>query len=247
MRLIDQFSGGLLSTGEARRPIVLGVGLEDNAHGDALGFNMDELTFVNMSRLRAAAKKHGDSIHDALAAVIAHEVLGHQLEREVEGEVGRLFNQYFDYSEQKSEGEVSEIHDTVLPKDTAVKSEPMREYGKTNAAEDLATSVGGTLAEAMGWYENTIKADPYRRDLVLAMMQSAADKSKTNEGSPGVVGSEINYVRDEATGDLRTVPVRTFELRTVPLEDALSEEIKKLTLELKDTSELVVDLQEPVY
>ncbi len=253
MKLIDQLSGGLLSAEEARRPVVLGTGLQYK-DADTHGFNSNELTYVDVSDLRAFATKYDTSIVDGIRGVIIHEILGHQLERTVEGDVGKLFRKHFDYSEERKEGNVFNIHESITPKDTTiVESSPVREYGHKNSAEDLATSITTSVAAAMEWGEDqdpehrpSNRVDSYRRDIELALMQAAAEKAKSNEGTPGFVGSEIEYTQD-GTGNLEVAPVRQYELQTTRGEDARQEEIAKLTAKIKQDSELIVRVDAPVY
>lgn len=259
LKLIDQFSGGLLSTEEARRPIVFGdISLPAKsgiAHEESApaGINNADLTYINMDIVRSDAEKSDVDIHDRFAAVIVHEILGHHLEHTVEGNTGDTFERHFDYSEERKEGTMFNIHSSITPKDPAIESNPVSEYGHRNAAEDLATSVEASVAEALGWKDNLsarfhdpATVDSHRRDIVLDLMQAAAEKAMSNEGTPGFVGSEIEYTKD-GTGNLRVVPVRQYKIQATYGEDARREEIAKLTATLKKDSELIVRVDEPVY
>lgn len=250
LRLIDQFSGGLLAADPKRPKVILGnnIRLKRNKGGDELkGFATDGFAFINMDAIAESSQQANADYQEMLAVVVVHEILGHNLEGLVD-KVGGYFGEYFDYSESKTPGEhFDSIHESITPKD-ASKSDslPVREYGAVNPAEDLATSVDATVSEALGFNKSTEKitklasnTDEYRKQLVMELMDRAAKQAKQYSNTPGFVGSEIRYSNDE-NGELKIKPARELAINSITGEDAAQEEVYKIIEKSKFPTELIV-------
>lgn len=239
LQAVDQFSGGLMAADPERPKIVLSNGLSlQNPHGGELGgIATERVVLVNMPALRKMAEESGSDLYDLVSVVVTHEVLGHGTERAVEGDTGRYFYRHFDYSREREKGKIFEaVHAAVEPKDASMAgSQPVREYGRVNGSEDLATSVDSTVAEAMGWapgVENLPRfkstPDRYRSDLAVGLMQRAAKLALKHAHTPGIVGSELHYStgpNGEVTG---VEPARKIEVSSISGEQAMQEEIGKI-------------------
>lgn len=239
LQLVDQFSGGAIAANPKRPKIVLGNGIRlqenPNGEGEGLGFTNSEVIFINTSGLREVAARHGASFNELLAVTTVHEVLGHDLERTVMKDTGRYFPQFFDYSWDRSGGEIfKSVHTDIKPKDTShAESQPVREYGQVSASEDFATSVDAVVAKSMDWTGSTNKyprmrseVDAHRRDLVIKLMDEAALAASKHDANPGIVGSEVRYVEDEY-GQIAVEPARQLHITTVSGQEAARQEIDK--------------------
>jgi hypothetical protein len=256
LRLLDQFSGGLLAANPNRPKILLGndTRLAKNNSGVEVAGTADaEYIFINTSSIAEKAAQVGADEHEVLAAVIIHEMLGHGLERLVEGEAGTYFKKHFNYSKQHVEGKFFDsIHESITPKDDSkYGSEPVREYGRVNAAEDLATSVETTVGEALGLNNSTNKiettkgnTDSYRTELVMGLMDTAAQQALKYRNTPGIVGSELRYLHDDEGNLTGVEPARKFDIKTVSGEVAIREEVEKIIDKYRFPDELVI---EPSY
>ncbi len=256
--LIDQFSGGLLSADPRRPRIALmdGFRMSDNGSGgETLGFAPDRIVAINMSAIAEEAQAIGANRHELLAVVLVHEILGHTLERLVAEDIGRYFVDHFDYSDERVKGKVVEsMHASITAKQAAGQgSKPVREKGRVSASEDFATSVDSLVSDTMGWTDTTDKAsrhkskvDTYRGDLVMELMDIAAQQVINHDGTPGFVGSELRYDTDEQ-GKITISPVRSIEIETTPGEQAVTEEIQKVIEKYKPPKELLVNRMVSIY
>lgn len=252
LQLIDQFSGGLMASDPDRPRIIIGNGArfeQNNGGGEINGVASEKFVYINMPGVRSIAKEYDADFHELLAVVVVHEVLGHALERRVEGYTGMRFEEFFDYSRNKVKGDIFDsIHETITPKAGGpTESKPVREYGRVNRAEDLATSVDATIADAMGWTETTDKIprfrselDTYRTDLALVLMHDAADMASQYDDTPGLVGSELRYVINEAGIITGVEPVRKMRLRSIGGAEAVRQEISKVVDKYKPGNEFIV-------
>lgn len=250
LRMIDQFSGGLLAADPRRPKIILGnnVSFQKNHGGDELkGFAMPGCVFINMKAVAESAKQAKADPQEILAVVLTHELLGHGLER-VLNNYDRYFKHHFDYSDEMVGGELFEkVHKSITPKDSSIEhSHPVREYGSLNVAEDFATSVDATVAEAMGFDQSTnkiptlkSKPDEYRKQLAMEFMDKAAQRASQYMNTPGFVGSEIRYAEDE-DGKLDVKPARDIEITSMSGLEATQSEITKIIDKCKFPDELIV-------
>jgi hypothetical protein len=250
LRLIDQFSGGLLAADPKRPKVILGndIRLKRNNGGDELkGFATDSFVFINMTGIAESANQVNADYQEILAATVIHEILGHSLEI-LTTKSGAYFKEHFDYSEDKTAGEhFDSIHASITAKDASKSdSKPVREYGALNSAEDLATTVDATVSEALGFGKSTSKVtkfaskpDEYRKQLAIELMNRAADQAKEYKNTPGFVGSEINYTAND-NGELKVNPVRELKISSVSGEAAVQDEISKIISKSKFPPELIV-------
>lgn len=249
---LDQFSGGLMAADPERPRIILsnGIRMQQNRKGSEIsGVAIPGAVFINMPALKEQAREAGADFHALLAVVVAHEALGHGLERLVKGDTGRYFHEHFDYSNERQQGDMfHEVHASIKPNDEAAAgSQPVREYGKVSSSEDFATSVDATVAEAMGWaagvesiprFKST--PDAHRSDLAVQLMQEAAIKALSYDHTPGIVGSKVRYITD-AEGNVTGVePERKIEVNSVSGQEAVEEEIKKQVNRYRPGDQLVV-------
>lgn len=238
LKLIDQASGGALAANPNRPRVILSNGIRmvenPNGEGEALGFADPSIVLINTSGLRDVAERNGTNFHELLAVTTVHELLGHGLERAVMQNTGRYFPQYFNYSSAHTSGEMfNQVHDTIEPKDAVhAGSQPVREYGRVSPSDDLATSVDAVVGKAMGWDKSTDKyprmrseTDAYRRDLVMQLMDTAADNASKYDANPGIVGSEIRYLTDDAGKVVGVEPARKLETTTTSGPEAIKQEI----------------------
>jgi len=250
LRLADQYSGGLLASDSKRPRIVLLNDLRPMTdNGEALGIATREAVELNLSAIKELAAHYNVSQSDLLASVITHELMGHSVDHLVTGDYGNYFERFFDYSAETAKGEFyNSIHAKVTPKsDSVTSSQPVREYGKVNAAEDLATSVEAGVSKSMGWSRSMDKLpkhkaveDEYRRELVSAIFGEAAVKATEYEGTPGVVGSQMRFEYDETGKPIAVKPVRTMKVRSISGEQAVAEEIQKVVKKYRPPKELKV-------
>ncbi|MDB5177197.1 MAG: hypothetical protein JWN75_865 [Candidatus Saccharibacteria bacterium] len=255
LELIDQLSGGLLSTNPHRPRVVLmnGIEMKKTSTGkETMGFASEQAVVINVSSVYRLANETGANPREVVAVILVHEILGHATERITEEKVGDYFPQYFDYSDEKVNGATfNNIHKSITPKDTTIESSPVREYGRRNSAEDLATSVEVSVADSIGWNKaaSAFKhmPDEYRRDLVMQFMDRAAKLAAEHIGTPGSVSSEIAY-RYAEDGKISGVePKRKFEITTIPGDEAVSQEIAKVVEKHESPKEFIVSVEEPVY
>jgi hypothetical protein len=253
LRLIDQASGGLIFAGPECPRIILGNGvkLEDiDDGGETGGFAGSGIVYLNMPALKELAQGAGANFHELVATSLVHEVLGHDLERNVTGYAGSYFTEHFDYSDKRENGAMfKNLHESVTPKDSSgpKESRPVREYGRRNPAEDFATSVDATVAEAMGWVTATDKmprmkseVDSFRRELVLDLMDRAAVMARSYGDVPGFLGSELRYVTDKSGIATGVEPLRKIEVTTIFGQDAVKEEIQRIVDKFRPGKELIV-------
>ena len=109
LQLIDQFSGGLMSSDPNRPRIVIGNGVslqQNHGGGEISGVASRRFVYLNMPQIREIAKEHDADFHQLLAVVTVHEVLGHALERSMKNYTGLYFGDHFDYSGTKVKGEI---------------------------------------------------------------------------------------------------------------------------------------------
>lgn len=238
LNLIDQASGGALAADPRCPRVVLVNGMpfvhNPYGEGEALGFADDRMVLINTSGLHKIAERTGASFHELLAVTTVHEVLGHALERNVMHRAGQYFPEYFHYSSDQSPGQMfKSVHSSIQPKDDShANSQPVREYGRVDAAEDLATSVDATVSEAMGWTGSTAKydrtastPDAYRRDLVMQLLDNAATAASKYDANPGIVGSEFSYITNDQ-GEVTSVkPAREMRVTTIDGARAMQQEI----------------------
>jgi hypothetical protein len=252
LELLDQMSGGLLSS-DPRRPKILltNAKLTDKASGRPVGgLASEKSVMLSISNIYELADEHQADPQQLLATVLTHEILGHSLERLVHGKPGEYFKDYFDYSEARNKGKLyKDIHNQITPKDKNIQSEPMREYGYKNPSEDFATSVDTTIAEAMGWSRTTNKldrfrgkVDSYRRDLVIKLMQAAAKNASKYEATAGDVATEIEYEYDNNGEAIAIKPKRKYIAETTPGTEAVRNELNKVLSMNKPPKQLVVDV-----
>ncbi len=253
LKIIDQFSGGLLAADPDRPSVILSNGIrlgQNREGGEYGGAAFPGGVVVNMPALKEMAREAGADFYALLSVVIVHEALGHGLERLVKGDSGRYFPEHFKYSYKRVPGEIfDDVHESVVARDAlmAASSQPIREYGKTAPSEDFATSVDAAVAEVMGWDKGVAalprfnsSPDAYRTELVLRLMQEAADIAKKYGYTPGIVGSEVRYVTGP-DGNLAGVePARKVEVTTVAGEQAVREEIDKMVAKYSPGSEFIV-------
>jgi len=259
---IDQFSGGLMASDANRPKIVLANGIRfvSNHHGqETFGYARPEVVVVNVSAVKDEAEHTGADLHDLMATIVTHELLGHGMERVTKGP-GEYYNEHFDYSEDLEAGEqFTEVHASITPKsDEYIGSQPVREYGRRSPDEDLATSVDATVAEAMGWapgvqilprFKST--PDAHRSDLAIQLMQDAADKAAAdvtylpdNRNKPGIVGSEIVPIKNDQNEIIGFEPVRQLELTTVSGRQAMKDDIAKEVASRMPSGKLKVYIRE---
>lgn len=226
LRLVDQYSGGLLAADPERPVIALAnnIRLGSNKNGGEVGgVAFGGGIVINMSALKDMAAEADADFHELLAIVVTHEILGHSLEKlsTKDRRSGQHFGRHFDYSQKRVPGEIfDDIHAAIEPKDSARHgSQPVREYGKVNSSEDFATSVDATVADAMGWSATADKiprfkseVDRHRRDLAIELMQRAASRALKHEHTPGFVGSNLRYRSDNENQATGVEQVREFEI-----------------------------------
>ena len=243
LELIDQYTGGFM-TDDTRVIVTSGYESKKSKSGaSVLGYNNEDYTVINLDAVKERAARLKMDEQKMLSTVLIHELLGHGLERKMEGQTGGYFKEHFDYSVETvpTDKGLFEVHDSVIAKDlTKNNSVPMREYGKTNSSEDFAVSVevslGDDSSRVVGLDEVTV--DEYRRELVLEMMQRAAESAKNKGGTPGYVGTEIEYRADQ-NGEMKIVPLRKLAVETIEGKDAVKDEIRK-ACEQFDQDEIVV-------
>ncbi len=237
LKTIDQLSGGLSSADAARQSVVLSVGIpmksNNGSDGEIYGAATDGLIYLNIDHIRRTALEAGVSYPELLSVVLIHEKLGHGLEYLTMGRSGKFLTDYFTYTQPNSRGALYDrIYGQVQPIDPEQSgSHPVREYGQVNPAEDLATSVDATYADAFAYTQTTdavpklrSEIDGYRRDLTLRFFQSAAAKAKMlYPDTPGFVGSEIGTDGKE---------LRQLRLKTLYGQDAINDDIEKMVRSL---------------
>ena len=235
--IIDQYSGGALAG--SRVVLINDMQWQANrgskqAHGkQALGTNTEDATYVNMQAIHELAEGTGTNMSDVLSTVLVHEMLGHGLERKRTGNItGAYFTERFEYSEELTPGDIFDaIHRTIQARDMAHShSQPVREYGAVNSAEDLATSVDAEISRAEGWRTAQIprfasKPDEYRRDIVMQLMTEAAKMVGGSTGNPGIVGGEMRYYKDKNGNVIGSGPARTLEHTVIDGHTAIRQEL----------------------
>jgi hypothetical protein len=253
LRLIDQYSGGLLAADPDRPCIALANGIrlgQNRTGGEKGGIAAPGAVVINMSALKDIAKEADADLHELLAIVIVHEVLGHSLERlTMNGKTGLYFARHFDYSNNRVPGKIFEgIHESIQPKEAAKNgSQPVREYGKVNAAEDFATSVDAVVAQAMGWSSTADKmprfqseVDTHRSDLAIGLMQNAARLALKHEHTHGFVGSELRYITDAKGRAVGVEPARKFEVTSFYDDGIVQREIENMVAKYDPGNEFIV-------
>lgn len=215
--LMDQLSSGLLLRSPNAQNLVLLEGLDLTApgkdHVDFLGSASDTQTILNIRGIREMSAKYGVDFKAALSVTLAHEVLGHQLERLIEGK-GEYFKRYFDYSDEMDTTQGNRVHARITAKHAVgASSQPVRRYGRKDSAEDLTTSVENVWVNAFGLAEEIKKIpykaytdDAYRAELVRQLLSEAAVKSGAS--AEGGVSTPIRYQRDAATDEYTIQPAR---------------------------------------
>jgi hypothetical protein len=237
VEMIDQLSGGALVESPSTRRLFLINGADifsDDAKNKGLfGSTSQTGAFVNMRRVREAAQENGASTEEILAVTITHEMLGHQLEHATHVPGDRYFNKYFEYSDETQEGQLHKGVRMVTAKSAeGAGSQPVREYGSSAVAEDLATSVDALIADTYGWTNSTDKVktlrstpDSYRSELAMQLMDlAAAQAANTSAGNPGAVASPL--FRNES-GEL--VAARQFKHHAYEPGEAVAQEYNLLT------------------
>ena len=252
LQQIDQFTGGLLAADPDRQKILLGSGIDMHANngGDEFkGFANTNYAFINLDAIQDSAEKTGVDAQEILAAVVIHEILGHGTELLTHGSAGRYFEQHFHYSNERASGtHFDSVHETVTAKDPAhADSRPVREYSRLNAAEDLATSVDASVAEALDLKQSVdalpvmrSTPDAHRRDLILQLMDQAAQNARTYENTPGISGAELRYVTNEQGKVTGVEPARKLEINTTDGQTAVQQEVQSLLAAAQLPKEITV-------
>jgi hypothetical protein len=99
---IDQLGSGLHLRSQAARTLVFLEGvpmITSFRKREAGGLSTKSLTAINISYARRLAAEYNVGFDALLSNILAHEILGHQVERIVEGNTKQYFNKHFDYSE----------------------------------------------------------------------------------------------------------------------------------------------------
>lgn len=255
VKLIDQFTGGYFSGDKHRKPIVVGSGLKmKNAHGTQEqmvgGFDERNMTFINIDMIRQEGIDWNLDPNTLLKVILVHEVLGHGVEKEVEEYSGDQFRRLFDYSVEKIEGDMFMRHVSVTPKTIGVQTSPVREYGYANGSEDRATTVDASMAKIMGWDTEANQSprsrsvpDEYRWSEAFVLLEYLAEMAAGENGKPGIVGCAIG--QDTETGNM--VPLRTFRSHTIDGSEAAELEMKKVIDACKADTELIVQVDTPIF
>lgn len=250
IQFIDQMTGGFMAADDRRYKLVLGNGISMAKKGERqiAGYADDKLAYINLEGLKNTAALHNIAVHEILAAVIVHEILGHGLERRIHGWTGIHFTRHFDYSDERTDGDhVKNIHAEVTPKDpTRTNTQPVREYGRYNPAEDLATATEAAYINAFDLKDpNKIPSyattpDSYRTELVMEMMEQAARMAAGQNGSPGFLGSELSYKTDPETGQQALGPRKSALVHTLDGQEAVQDEIEKVVKLCTPNKEIAV-------
>ena len=249
LQLIDQFAGGLISKDPRFKRVILvtgldigsGLGRRHDENSQILGyFNRTDEVVINISGIKVKALNAAVSYNETLSAVLVHEVLGHALEKLIFNN-NESFNEHFDYSEERITGEIyTSIHQDISPIEETLTetTQPVREYGWMNPAEDLATTVDGLVTRVMGWDLEKIKnfksnPDRYREVIIMRMMDMAAAKAR-EMGASGVVGSRITFILDEH-GNTKVRPAQQPHVTTVTGEEYIKKTIDDAYKEIIET------------
>lgn len=229
---IDQLSGGAIALDDSASRIIIVA--ED---AERIGFPGEYGTVMNMREIRRIAGERGIDLDEMITAVLFHEVLGHHVDRLLDGE-NPVFEEFFEYSKEMIPGDKAgrDVHAEITPKDLSAEgSEAVGEYGRTSASEDFATAAEvAVVASVMPQYEESISAgrgivrkpDSYRTDLVMnAFNRVAAEVSKENEGGAEDVGIHTPVSVQKTPRGLAVVPGRTLVHTTKSPETYIEEEV----------------------
>ncbi len=260
--LIDQFSGGgMLEDLRSRRIVFVSSSdpeLQDKLPGGIAA--PEEGVAINMQYVHKIAEKEGIEPEVLLSVFMVHEILGHQLERYSGVGLGHYFAHYFDYSEAKVSRETKDgsykrkpIHESVVPKDKEkTGSQPVRKYGKTNSAEDMATATEELIESTMGWDKSLAESsfknipDKYRRELLMQLMDSTAKWAKDDFSvNPGVVASPIIYTKTPE-GKTTIIRERQFKHTVHNAQEAIKEELERVVEKRKNHTHLTVGGEQPI-
>lgn len=243
LKIIDQFTGGAFLASEPSRRIITTLSRElihpESTDSKPIGGLANEkYTLLNLAAIRDSAAEKGLPPETMLGLITTHEILGHQVERLGEGETGTFFKNHFSYSEEKVAGDkFNEVHAEIRPLDeSASSSRPVREYGATNAAEDLATTseniyldtVDSSLIDRLGGHNR----DAHREDLIMQLFDKVAHDTQEKDGvGYGYVGSPISYV--EGKNGLTVQPARETAVHTMTPQEALYREFDEIASKYK--------------
>lgn len=250
LKLCDQLSGGLLSAQPSTTRVLLVGGVDTSLEADnrpeLIGLATDSATIISIEALKRARGVTEDNFYQLLSTVVVHEVLGHVLEYCVESTYGRNFADHFSYTDFGPGKLENEIAHTVTSRDPDIPSQPVREHGRRNSSEDLATSVDATVAAAMGWDKAlhgidraSSELDAHRRDLVLAFLGKAAKKALVYKHTPGTVSSDLVYREADESGPARHEPLRHMEVTRFRGNDAVQSELERVVREIAPKGEFV--------
>jgi hypothetical protein len=141
-------------------------------------------------------------------------------------------------------------HVSVTPKTIGVQTSPVREYGYANGSEDRATTVDASMAKIMGWDTEANQSprsrsvpDEYRWSEAFVLLEYLAEMAAGENGKPGIVGCAIG--QDTETGNM--VPLRTFRSHTIDGSEAAELEMKKVIDVCKADTELIVQVDTPIF
>jgi hypothetical protein len=241
LEIIDQFSGGTFMAGKGANKILTvsneGMG-PDVDH--FIGSTNQDFTMVNIGDIREYAAQKGVDSETLVAMTVAHEILGHKMEQLGEGRDGAYFSAHFDYSEDmKQSDKYGQLHAAVTPKDpSAAGSLPVREYGYSDAAEDLATTAENLYLNATdkSFIEKGVlddsRSDAYREDLMMRLFDKIAAELHAEGIGYGYVGSPVSYA-DGPEGP-KLVRGRELKVSSLSSADALHRELDSFTEKYKN-------------